>query len=124
MEWVSLILWGVMASIALPLGLGAIANPLLGVQALAVLGGLGMSVLWMFGIGAEATAWIAVACATIGVLAAWTAGAWIVTGDREVSRVGQSGEEMLAGLIGLEVPLLIAVGLFMVLLAAGGVTFS
>lgn len=124
MEWVSLFLWGLIALVALPLGLGAIANPLLGLQALAVLGGLGMSVLWVFGIGTEDTAWIAFACAAVGLLATWMAGAWIVTGDREVSRVGQSGEEMLAALVGLEAPLLAVVGLLMLLLAAGGVTFS
>jgi hypothetical protein len=124
MEWVSLILWLIIASMALPLGLGAIANPLLGLQALAVLGGLAMSVLWVFGIGSEDTAWIAFACAVVGVAATWTAGAWIVTGDRAVSPVGQTGEELLAALIGLEAPLLAAVGLLMLLLAAGGLTFS
>jgi hypothetical protein len=124
MEWFSLFLWLLVASIGLPLGLGAIANPLLGLQAVAVLGGLGMAILWVFNIGAEKTAWISVACAVVALAATWTAGAWIVTSDREVSRVGQAGEELFAALIGLEAPILAVVGLLMVLLASGGLTFS
>jgi hypothetical protein len=124
MEWFSLVLWALIASIALPIGLGAIANPMLGLQALAVLGGLAVPVLWAFGIGSEDTAWIAFACAAVGVITASIAGAGRASGYREVSMLGQTGEELLAALVGLEVPLIAVAGLLMLAVAAGGLTFS
>jgi hypothetical protein len=101
-----------------------LAHLFLGVQALAVLGGLAVSVLWVFGVGSEDTAWIAVACAALGALAASIAGVWLVQSDRDVSMVGQTGEELLAAGVGLVVPLIVVAGLLMLLLAAGGLTFS
>ena len=124
MDWFSVVLWSLIAFVALPLGLGAIAHPLLGVQALAVLGALTVAVLWLFDIGSEDTAWIALACAVVAALATSLAGAWLVDGDRKVSMVGQSGEEMLATLVGLEVPLVVVAGLLMLALASGLLTFS
>lgn len=124
MEWFSLVVWSVIALIALPLALGAIAQPLLAVQALAVLSGLAVSVLWVFSVGGEEVAWAAFACAVIAALALAISAAWVVRGDREVSRVGQSGEELVASLVGLELPLVTVAGLLMLLLAAGGVTFA
>jgi hypothetical protein len=124
MEWVSLILWGVIALVGLPLGLAAIAQPLLAVQAIAVLGGLAVSVLWVFGVGDEGTAWVSFACAVIATLALSISAAWVVDGEREVTMVGQTGEEIVASLVGLELPLVAVAGLLMLLLAAGGVTFS
>ena len=82
MDWFSVVLWSLIAFVALPLGLGAIAHLLLGVQALAVLGGLTVAVLWLFDIGSEDTAWIALACAVVAALATAGAGAWLVDGDR------------------------------------------
>jgi hypothetical protein len=124
MEWFSLVLWGLIAAVALPLGLAAIAQPLLAVQALAVLGGLAMSVLWVFGVGDEDTAWVSFACAVIATFALSISAAWVVSGDREVSRVGQSGEEIVASLVGLTLPLVAVAGLLMLAIAAGGLTFS
>ena len=69
MDWFSVVLWSLIAFVALPLGLGAIAHLLLGVQALAVLGGLTVAVLWLFDIGSEDTAWIGLACAVVAALA-------------------------------------------------------
>jgi hypothetical protein len=69
-------------------------------------------------------AWIAFACALIGLAATWIAGAWVVQGDRAVSRVGQTGEELIAALIGLEAPLLAVADLLLLLVAAGGATFT
>ena len=92
MDWFSVVLWSLIAFVALPLGLGAIAHPLLGVQALAVLGGLTVAVLWLFDIGSEDTAWIG-SRARCAALAASVAGAWLVDGDRDVSSVRQSREE-------------------------------
>ena len=120
MDWFSVVLWSLIAFIALPLGLGAIAHLLLGVQALAVLGGLTVAVLWLFDIGSEDTAWIALACAVVAALATAGAGAWLVDGDRGV---GQSHEET-SPLVGLEVPLVVVAGLLMLALASGLLTFS
>lgn len=124
MDWFSLVLWVIIASVALPLGLGALAHPLLGLQALAVLGGLTVSVLWAFDIGSADTAWIAFGCAVVGAVAASIAGAWLVQGDRDVSMVGQTGEEVLASLVGLVVPLVLVAGLLMLGLASGALEFS
>ena len=83
-----------------------------------------MAVLWLFDIGSEDTAWIALACAVVAALATSVAGAWLVDGDREVSIVGQSREETLAALVGAEVPLVAVAGLLMLALASGLLTFS
>ena len=83
-----------------------------------------MAVLWLFDIGSEDTAWIALACAVVAALATAGAGAWLVDGDRDVSSVGQSHEETLASLVGLEVPLVVVAGLLMLALASGLLTFS
>jgi len=124
MEWVSLILWGVIALVALPLGLAAVAHPMLGLQALAVTGGLAVSVLWVFDVGDADTAWIAFGCALVATIALTVAAGWVVSSDRDVSFVGQTGEEIVASVIGLVLPLVAVAGLLMLALAAGGLTFS
>ena len=124
MDSFSVVLWSLIAFVALPLGLGAIAHALLGVQALAVLGGLTVAVLWLFDIGSEDTAWIGLACAVVAALATSGAGAWLVDDDREVSMVGQSQEEILAALAGAELPLVATAGFLMLALASGAITFS
>ena len=124
MDWFSVVLWSLIAFVALPLGLSTIAHPLLGVQALAALAGLTVAVLWLFDIGSEDTAWIGLACAVVAALATSVVGSWMVDDDREVSTVGQSHEERLAALVGVELPLVATAGLLMLALASGALTFS
>ena len=124
MEWVSLILWALIASVALPLGLAAVAHPMLGLQALAVTGGLAISILWAFDIGNEDTAWIAFGCALVAIFALTVAAAWVVSSDRDVSFIGQTGEEVVASVIGLVLPLVVVAGLLMVAIANDALAFT
>ena len=60
----------------------------------------------------------------VAALATSVAGAWLVDGDREVSIVRQSREEILAALVGAKLPLVATAGLLMLALASGGLAFS
>ena len=121
MEWLALVLWLMIAGLALPLGTGAIAQLAFGVQAPAVLGALGLCAVFIVTDGTEWVAWAATGCAVVAALAVAVGAAWIVSGDRQVSHIGQTHEETLAAIAGIELPLLV-VGIAINLAVALGMT--
>ena len=121
MEWLALVLWLMIAGLALPLGLGAIAQLAFGVQAPAVLGALGLSIVFIATGGEDWIAWAAFGCAVVAALAVAVGAAWVVSGDRPVSHLGQTHEETLAAIAGIELPLVLT-GVAINLLVALGMT--
>jgi hypothetical protein len=107
MEWVALVLWLLIAGLAMALGAGAIAQLAFGVQAPAVLGALALTVVFI--------------ATGVAALAVAVGAAWIVSGDRPVSHLGQTHEETLAAIAGIELPLLV-VGIPINLAVALGMT--
>ena len=53
----------------------------------------------------EWVAWAALGCSVVAALAIAVGAAWIVSGDRPVSHIGQIHEETLAAIAGIELPL-------------------
>ena len=106
MEWVALVLWLTIAGLAMALGAGAIAQLAFGVQAPAVLAALALTVVFIVTDGTEWVAWAALGCTVVAALAVAVGAAWVVSGDRSVSYIGQTHEETLAAIAGIELPLL------------------
>jgi hypothetical protein len=121
MEWLALLLWLIIVSVALPLGLGALGQLAFGVQAPAALGGFALTVLFIALGGSDWIAWAAFGCAIVASLAVSVGAAWVVRSDRGISPLGQSGEEVMAALAGIELPLLL-VGVLVNLAVALGMT--
>jgi hypothetical protein len=102
-QWVSLTLWAIVAAIALPLSMGAAyGRASLGVQALAALGGLGLTIAVCDG-APLSLAWWGAGCGAVGVLSVGVAAASL-TAEREgvVSIRMEGAEEHAAGLAGLQ----------------------
>lgn len=107
MQWLTLTIWILVAALALPLSRGAAYGMAsLGVQALAAIGGLALSIAVCAG-GALQLAWWALGCGVFGTIAMATATAGL-TAEREgtVSVQVEQLEEHEAGLAGVQLLLL------------------
>lgn len=106
MEWLALILWVLVAMVALPLGRHALTeHPALGLQAMAGLGGLALCVLFLATDRPPLLAWAAVALGVLGGLAVAVAAYWLVSDNRYVSAAGEGAEEIDALLTAVAGPL-------------------
>ena len=107
MQWLALTVWILVAALALPLSRGAAyGRTSLGVQALAGIGGLALSIAVCAG-GALELAWWGLGCGAIGVLAVGVASMGL-TAERE-GAVGvqvERMEEHEAGLAGVQLLLM------------------
>lgn len=112
MEWLALIVWIVIALIALPIGALALAGLVgLGLQAAAVGAGTVLTALYIILDGPRWAAWLTVAMAVVAVLAAVQGAAQLTSSERSTSADTQGAEELASGLLGVEIPLLlVAVG--------------
>jgi hypothetical protein len=106
MEWVALMVWTVVAALALPVALGALSGaPGLGLQVVAAIGGLALCALFIIFDGPRWAGWLTVTMAVVGVLAdVWGAEA-LLSDERSVSADLQGAEELEAGLLGVQLPL-------------------
>jgi hypothetical protein len=108
MEWVALMVWIVVALLALPVGAGALSGiPGLALQAAAAIGGLVFCALFIILDGPEWTGWIAVGLAVAGIVAGLSGAERLLSDDRPASADLQGLEELEAGLLGVEIPLLV-----------------
>jgi len=118
MQWLALTLWVIVAAIALPLSLGAAyGRPSLGMQAVAAVGGLGLSIAVCDG-APLSLAWWGVGCGAVGVLSVSVAAASL-TAEREGAvpiRMG-GAEEHAAGLAGLQLVMVTTTTIVMALVA-------
>jgi hypothetical protein len=106
MEWVALMVWILIAALAVPVALGALSGaPGLGLQVVAAIGGLALCALFIILDGPRWAGWLTVAMAVAGVLAdVWGAEA-LLSDERAVSADLQGAEELEAGLLGVQLPL-------------------
>jgi hypothetical protein len=125
MEWLALMVWIVIALLALPVALGALSGALgLGLQAVAAIGGLVFVALFIILDGPLWAGWLAVAMAAAGVIAdLWGAEA-LLSDSRGVSAELQDAEELEAGLLGVQLPLFIVALLCSICLGIDLVTLA
>jgi hypothetical protein len=107
MEWVALMVWVLVAGLALPVGVGALSGAAgLGLQAVAAIAGVVFTVLFIIRDGAGWAGWLTVAMAVIAVIAdVWGADVLLSDG-RPASAELQGAEEVAAGTLGFQLPLL------------------
>jgi hypothetical protein len=106
-EWLALVVWVVIALLALPLGAFALAGLVgLGVQAAAVGAGTAFCALYIIFDGPRWAAWLTVAMAAVALVSCVQGAAQLTSGDRPASADTQGAEETAAGLLGVEIPLL------------------
>jgi hypothetical protein len=107
MEWVALMVWVVIALLALPVAFGALSGaPGLALQAVAAIGGLVFVALFIILDGPAWTGWMAVGLAVVGIAADLAGAERLLSDDRSVSADLQGMEELEAGLLGVQLPLL------------------
>jgi hypothetical protein len=107
MEWGAAVLWLLVAAMAAPLSAVGIASPGFLLQAPAAIGGLVLAVLYIVLDGGPDNRWmlwVAIALGLLGALAV-TVGANRVISGGSVSPIGQTGDELAAGLAGAVGPL-------------------
>jgi hypothetical protein len=117
-QWVALTLWVIVTAIALPLSMGAVyGRASLGVQALAAVGGLGLTIAVCDG-APLSLAWWGVGCGAIGVLSVSVAAASL-TAEREgaVPIRMEGAEEHAAGLAGLQLVMVVTTTMVTALVA-------
>jgi hypothetical protein len=106
MEWVALMVWIVIALLALPVAFGALSGaPGLALEAVASIGGLVFVALFIILDGPRWTGWMAVGLAVVGIVAALSGAERLLSDDRSVSADLQGMEELEAGLLGVQLPL-------------------
>jgi hypothetical protein len=103
MQWLALTLWVIVTAVALALSMGAAyGRPSLGVQALAAVGGLGLTIAVCDG-APLSLAWWAVGCGALGVLSVSVAAAGLTAEREGAVAIRMEGiEEHVAGLAGLQ----------------------
>jgi hypothetical protein len=107
MEWVALMVWIVVAMLALPVAAGALSGvPGLGLQAVAAIGGLVFCALFIILGGPLWTGWLAVGMAVIAIVTDLWGADTLLSGERAVSADRQGTDELSAGLLGVQLPLL------------------
>ena len=118
MEWLTLATWLLVVMVALPLGTGSITgNVWLGLQALAALAGLTLTIVYLAIGGDISLIWASVACAAIGVTAV-TAGASVLM-STSPSAAGETAGEFHASLAGAIIPFFASAGLLAMLVGLG-----
>ncbi|WP_272473324.1 hypothetical protein [Baekduia alba] len=106
MEWVALMVWIVIVSLALPVAFGALSGaPGLALQAVAAIGGLAAVALFIILDGPVWTGWVAVGLAVAGIVADLMGAERLLSAERSVSADLQGIEELEAGLLGVQLPL-------------------
>lgn len=109
--------WVLVTALALPLGGGASAAPVLGVTPLAALAGLGLTVLFVVD-GASTVAWIAFGAAVFGFATVAIGSVLLVTNDRPTGS-GLPAEETSAMLAGIVLPFYAVVAVLALMMALG-----
>jgi hypothetical protein len=118
MEWVGVVIWVIVGTLALPVALtGSLTSIGLGVQSLFVVGGLVACVLFLLLDGPMWPAWVS---AGLGLAAVAALGVGAARLTSEDSGAGPAGE-VAAELSGAEMPMVLA-AVFAMVLAATGVT--
>jgi len=118
MQWLALSLWVIVAAVALPLSTGAAyGRPSLGIQALAAVGGLALTIAVCAG-APLSLAWWGVGCGALGALSVSVAAAGL-TAEREgaVAIRMEGVEEHVAGLAGLQLAMVVTATIVTALLA-------
>jgi hypothetical protein len=106
MEWVALMVWIVIAMLALPVTAGALSGaPGLVLQSVAAIGGLVFVALFIILDGPRWTGWLAVGLAVVGIVADVWGADRLLSDDRPASADLQGAEELAAGLLGVQLPL-------------------
>ena len=106
MEWVTLLVWVIIAALALPVAAGLLSGiPGLGMQVVAAIGGLGLCIVFVAVGGAGWAAWIAFGLACLGIAADTHGASALLSDDRSLSAELQGAEELEAGLLGAQLPL-------------------
>ena len=124
MQWLAVIIWALLAALALPLGAGSLqGRASLALQALAAVGGLALLIVYLLAGEHSAPAWIACGLAVLGLLAMAFAVAGL-TSDRPApvaaaSPRTQTLEELAASLSGAQLPLFAVAALATLLVALG-----
>jgi hypothetical protein len=106
MEWVALMVWIIVALLALPVAAGALSGSIgLGLQAVAAIGGLVFCALFIILDGPLWTGWLAVGMAGLGIVTDVWGADTLLSGERTVTADLQDLEELEAGLLGVQLPL-------------------
>jgi len=93
MEWLALVVWALTAAMALPVGSGAFAAPLLGVVPPLGLAGLVLSVFFTIGGGdAAALMWIALGLGAAGAAMIGASAAPLLSGETFGPELGRTEE--------------------------------
>jgi hypothetical protein len=125
MEWLALIVWVLIALLALPVAAGALSGaPGLGLQAVAAIGGVGFCALFIILDGPLWAGWLAVAMAVVALVADLWGAAALLSEGRSVGADLQGAEELEAGLLGVQVPLLVVALLCSLCLGVSFVTLG
>jgi hypothetical protein len=123
MDVVALGVWGLVALLAMPLALGTLSGvPALGLQPVAAIGGLTLTILYVVLDGPSWAGWVAFGLAWLGIIVD-SIGVSVLCDDRRpASTPGvQAAEELEAGLLGAQLPLF---GVAMAVSAAMGVQLA
>ena len=105
--WFVLVMWVLLAGMAMPLGLGALTQtPLLGLTALIALAGLALAAVFLAWEPTETLAWVMTGLALLGAVVTVGAASWLVADDRpDLIASMQAHEELNAALVGAAIPL-------------------
>jgi hypothetical protein len=118
MDVLALVLWAMVAMIALPLGRHALdEHALLGLQAMAGAGGLALFVIFIFADHPSVAAWAATVLGVVGTVALIVVVPWLASDRRPVSPAGQTAEETDALLTAIVLPLYAGAAFFSLLAA-------
>jgi hypothetical protein len=113
MQWLTLGNWIFVALLAAPVASIAIAFPSLGLQALAAFAGLALVIVFAAD-GSEVFAWVSAGIGAVGILVLSVGTHSLIQDSPRTVSVGQSKEEMVASLVGLELPFFITAALLSV----------
>jgi hypothetical protein len=122
MEWVGLMIWLVAAGIGLGVaGLGGLTSPSLGIAGLLAGAGLVLCVVYLALDGPRWPAWASAGVAVAAFLLTALGSVRLLSDEPRSASAGQDAEELAAGLVGAELPLLVVTA-FAMFLAAAGIT--
>ena len=120
MEWLGLLIWLLVAGLALGLALlGTLSAPSLGLQSVFVLGGLALCVVYIALGGPRWPAWGSAGLALIGAVTVGIGARTLLSDEPRHASAGQTAEEHAGTLAGATLPLLLVAAFVMVLGAAG-----
>jgi hypothetical protein len=106
MEWVALMVWVLVAGLALPVAFGALSGvPGLGLQAVAAIGGFALCTLFIIFDGPLWMGWATFGMAALGIVTGLSGADRLLSEQRAVSPDLQAAEETEAFLLGVQLPL-------------------